>query len=145
MSYQGEKDMVPAFETFKELVVQADAAGRAAVAKLKVVPMIVGEAKGLFSNEIDYTKPVEYVSDGVCGFAWIYIYPEHKGNTKLGKQERKTLEDFGFEKDDCNPQKYILWVHDFNQSLQKKTAYANAFADVLYAHGIRAGGQSRID
>lgn len=26
--------------------------------------------------------------NGACGFAWVTIYPEHKGNTKLGKAER---------------------------------------------------------
>jgi hypothetical protein len=26
---------------------------------------------------------------GACGFAWVKIQPEHKGNTKLGKIERK--------------------------------------------------------
>lgn len=137
--------MIPDIATFKAIIAEADAAGKEAVSKLKVIPMIVGEAKSLFSNEIDYSKPTEYVADGVCGFAWTYVYPEHKGNTKLGKQERKVLEAFGFEQDCCNPKKYTLWVSDFNQSLQKKEAYARAFAAVLSSFGIRAGAQSRMD
>jgi hypothetical protein len=137
--------MIPTLEVFEEILVKADIAGKEAVSKLTVVPMIVGEGKSLFSNEIDYSKPVEYVADGVCGFAWTYVYPEHKGNTKLGKQERKVLEAFGFEQDYCNPKKYTLWVSDFNQSMQKKEAYARAFAAVLSSFGIRAGSQSRMD
>ena len=34
-----------------------------------------------------------------CGFAWVTVYPENKGNTKLGKQERRGLESIGFKKD----------------------------------------------
>lgn len=137
--------MIPDIATFKAIIAEADAAGKEAVSKLKVIPMIVGEAKSLFSNEIDYSKPTEYVADGVCGFSWAYVYPEHKGNTKLGKQERKVLEAFGFEQDYCNPKKYTLWISDFNQSMQKKEAYARAFAAVLSSFGIRAGSQSRMD
>jgi hypothetical protein len=137
--------MIPDLDTFKEILAEADAAGKEAVKKAKIIPMIVGEAKNLFSNEIDYNKPVELVEDGYCGFAWTYVYPEHKGNTKLGKQERKILEAFGFEQDYCNPKKYTLWVSDFNQSMQKKEAYARAFAAVLSSFGIRAGAQSRMD
>lgn len=137
--------MIPDLDTFKEIVEKADAAGKEAVNKAKIIPMIVGEAKSMFSNEIDYSKPTEYVADGVCGFAWTYVYPEHKGNTKLGKQERKVLEALGFEQDCCNPKKYTLWISDFDQSMQKKEAYARAFADILSSFGIRAGSQSRMD
>jgi hypothetical protein len=137
--------MVPDLETFKEILTEADVAGREAVQKLKVIPMIVGQGKSLFSNEIDYSQPTEYVADGVCGFAWTYVYPDYKGNTKLGKEERKVLEACGFEKDYCNPKKYTLWVSDFNQSMQKKEAYARAFSGVLRSRGIQAGSQSRMD
>ena len=34
-----------------------------------------------------------------CGFAWVTVYPENKGNTKLGKAERAGLESIGFSKD----------------------------------------------
>jgi hypothetical protein len=137
--------MIPELEAFEALMEKADAAGREAVANLKVTPMIVGQAKSLFSNEIDYTKPVEVVESGACGFAWISVYPEFKGNTRLGKQERAVLEEFEFEQDYCNKAKYTRWVSEFGQSLERKTAYANAAAAVFAAAGIRAFGQSRID
>jgi len=137
--------MIPDLEAFKEILSKADAAGRDAVSKAKIIPMIVGEAKSLFSNEIDYTKPVEFVESGVCGFAWTVVCPEFKGNTKLGKQERAVLEAAGFTKDYDSSKKYTLWISDFNQSLQKKETYARAFAKVLSSNGINAYSQSRID
>lgn len=119
-------------------------AGMNAVNNMKVIPMIVGQSKSLFSDEIDLTKPTEYVSDGVCGFAWVNIYPEHKGNTKAGKAERKLYESIGFEKDDYN-KCYSLWIGQFNQSMQKKETYAAAYAKVLSENNIRAYSGSRMD
>lgn len=137
--------MIPTLTEFLAIIDKADVAGREAVSKLKVIPMIVGEAKSLFSNEIDYSKPTEYVADGVCGFAWVNVYPEFKGNTKLGKEERKVLEAAGFEKDWDSNKKYSKWISDFNQSLQKKETYARAFAKVLSDNGINSYAQSRMD
>ena len=137
--------MIPTLTEFNEILTKADAAGREAVSKLTVIPMIVGQAKSLFSNEIDYSKPTEYVADGVCGFAWINVYAEFKGNTKLGKEERKVLEAAGFSKDYDSTKKYSLWVSDFNQSMQKKETYARAFAKVLSDNGIDSFAQSRMD
>lgn len=137
--------MIPTYEVLKNILAEADAAGRAAVAVAKVTPMIVGSAKSLFSNEIDYSQPAEFVEDGVCGFAWINVYPEFKGNTKLGKEERKVLERLGFSKDWENNKRFYLWVSDFNQSMQKKETYARAYAKVLSANGVTASSMSRMD
>lgn len=137
--------MIPDIDTFKEILAKADAAGKEAVEKAKIIPMIVGEGKSLFSNEIDYSKPTEYVSDGVCGFAWVNVYPEFKGNTKLGKLERKVLEECGFQKDWDSNKKYYMWVSAYNQSMQKKEAYARAFAKIVAAYGIDSFAQSRMD
>jgi len=35
----------------------------------------------------------------MCGFGWVAFFPANKGNTKLGKAERKLVESFGFRKD----------------------------------------------
>jgi|TARA_R110000851_G_scaffold23328_1_gene68371 hypothetical protein len=35
----------------------------------------------------------------MCGFGWVAFYPANKGNTKLGKAERKLVESVGFRKD----------------------------------------------
>jgi hypothetical protein len=127
-----------------ELCGKADAAGKAAVEKLKVIPMFVGQETHLFSNQIDTTKPVYFVEDGVCGFAWISIYPKHKGNTREGKAERKLLESCGFTKNNYE-KTYQKWISAYNQSMQKKEAYARAFASVLSSNGLNAYACSRID
>lgn len=137
--------MIPTYEVLKNILAEADVAGRAAVAVAKVTPMIVGSAKSLFSNEIDYSQPTEFVEDGVCGFAWVNVYPEFKGNTKLGKEERKVLERLGFSKDWENNKRFYLWVSDFNQSMQKKETYARAYAKVLSENGVTASSMSRMD
>jgi hypothetical protein len=136
--------MIPDINTFRSICDRAHEAGMKAVEGAKIVPMIVGAEAGFMSGRIDYTQPVEYVADGVCGFAWICVYPEYKGNTKLGKQERFVLEKFGFWKNDYE-KCYQLSVRDFNQSLQKKEVYARACAEVFRAEGINAYARSRID
>jgi len=131
-------------EIFHVIVEKAKACGKAAVEKLEVVPMIVGQETSLFSNVIDRSKPMYYVADGVCGFAWVDVYPVNKGNTRAGKEERKILERFGFRKNDYE-KSYQLWISEFNQSMQKKETYARAFAEVLRANGIKAYSGSRMD
>ena len=131
-------------KTFDLIVKEANAAGKAAVEKLEVVPMIVGQETSMFSNKIDYSKPTYYVADGVCGFAWVDVYPKNKGNTRAGKEERKLLESFGFRKNDY-AKTYQLWVSAYNQSMQKKEAYARAYADVLRENGLKAYSGSRLD
>jgi hypothetical protein len=131
-------------KTIEVIFREADVAGNAAVEKLEVAPMIVGQETSLFSNKIDYSKQTYYVADGVCGFAWVDVYPANKGNTKAGKEERKLLERFGFRKNDYE-KTHQLWVSAYNQSMQKKESYARAFAEVLRANGFKAYAGSRLD
>lgn len=122
----------------------ADKAGLEAVRALNVEPMIVYQSTSLFSNDVDRSKPIEYVEDGICGFAWVSVKPANKGNTRLGKAERADLEKMGFFKNDYE-KNYQLWISQFNQSLQKKEAYARAFAKVLRQYGFDARVGSRMD
>lgn len=131
-------------EILSAICEKADLAGNEAVETLQVVPMIVGQETGFLSGKIDYSKPTYYVEDGVCGFAWVDVYPANKGNTRLGKAERKALEAIGFKKD-VYGKKYYKWVSQFNQSMQKKEAYARAFAKVLRENGLKAYEGSRLD
>lgn len=130
--------------TLKTICNNADAAGLAAVREAQVVPMVVGQETSLFSGVIDKTKPTYYVEDGVCGFAWVNVYPANKGNTRLGKEERRALEASGFRKNEYE-KCYQLWISQFNQSMQKKEAYAQAFAKVLRDAGIKSYSGSRMD
>lgn len=131
-------------EILSEICEKADAAGKAAVEKAFIRPMLVGSEAGFMSGKIDYSKPVELVEDGVCGFAWVNVYPENKGTTTLGKMERKALEACGFRKS-YEGKHYYLWIGAYNQSMQKKEAYANAYAEVLRQNGLKAYSGSRLD
>jgi len=130
--------------TFNLICDKADAAGKEAVKQLTVTPMVVGQETSLFSGELDYSKPVEYVADGPCGFAWVSVRPANKGNTRLGKQERALLKDAGFRLNDYE-KTFQLWISQYNQSIQKKEAYASAFAKVLRENGLKAYSGSRMD
>ncbi len=47
-------------KTFTAICKKADIAGKTAVEKLQVVPMVVGQETSLFSGVIDETKPTYY-------------------------------------------------------------------------------------
>ena len=81
-----------------------------------------------------------------CGFAWVNVYPEHKGNTRLGKVERSLLKAMGFRKD-WTGKAYELWNPSgyAGQSMDVKEAGARAYANVLKAHGFKAYMGSRAD
>ena len=124
--------------SMQSLYNQAHDAGVAAVEATRVVPMVVGQAKNVFGNEIDYSQETYFVADGVCGFAWISVKP---ANSKFGKflTENKLARRDSYEGGLRMP------IMAFNQSLQKKEAYAYAFANVLNKAGIRAYANSRMD
>jgi len=81
-----------------------------------------------------------------CGFAWVTVFPEHKGNTKLGKAERKILELLGLKKD-WTGRAYQLWNPSRYacQNVDTLEAGAEAAAQVLKRHGFKAYADSRLD
>lgn len=127
---------------YQELYNNAHQAGLDAVQKLidekQIVAMVVGQETSPFSGKLDYSKPTEYVEDGVCGFAWISVKP---GNSRFANWLKKNKI--------ADKDRYYggvsIWVSEFNQSMQKKAAYAGAFAKVLRDSGIRATSASRMD
>ncbi len=58
-----------------ELHRAAHVAGHAAGMAHNPSTMVVGSPSTPFGNDIDYSKRVDYVSEGPCGFAWIVIRP----------------------------------------------------------------------
>lgn len=122
---------------YEEIYFEACTAGRTAVANLQVRPMIVRE----HSNPLDDSSSVVrqyYVEDGVCGFAWIKIRPA-RGKFVNWLKDNRIGRANSFEGG------YDIWISEYNQSLQKKEAYADAFAKVLVSKGIKAYSQSRMD
>lgn len=83
---------------------------------------------------------------GLCGFAWVDIYPESKGNTKLGKQERQILQALGAKRSDYS-KSYQIWNPSRNhcQSVDAKSAGAVAAAKVLQKYGFKAYAADRLD
>ena len=81
-----------------------------------------------------------------CGFAWVTVFPEHKGNTKQGKEERKILESLGLRKD-WTGKAYEMWNPSGHncQNIDTKEAGAVAAAAVLKKYGFEAYPGSRLD
>ena len=83
---------------------------------------------------------------GCCGFAWVTVYPEHKGNTRAGKAERVLLERLGMRKD-WTGKAYELWNPAGYpcQNIDTLEAGADAAAQVLKSYGLTAYSNSRMD
>ena len=86
------------------------------------------------------------VDQYACGFAWVTIFPEHKGNTKAGRAEREVIKALGF-KPDWTGKAYELWNPSGHgcQNVDTKEAGADAAAAVLKKYGFKAYGGSRLD
>jgi len=97
-------------------------------------------------NWVNTTGGNTYGEPMYCGFAWVTVYPEHKGNTRAGKAERAVLAQMGFRKD-WTGKAYELWnpTGYAGQSMDVKEAGAQAYAEVLRAHGFSAYMGSRAD
>tara|TARA_B100001939_G_scaffold330889_1_gene328425 strand:- start:367 stop:747 length:381 start_codon:yes stop_codon:yes gene_type:complete len=81
-----------------------------------------------------------------CGFAWVTVQPKHKGNTKLGRQEREILRNMGLEKD-WTGKRYMWWnpSSSYFQNIDCKEEGARAAAKVLQGYGLDAWASSRLD
>jgi alpha-beta hydrolase superfamily lysophospholipase len=73
----------------------------------------------------------------VCGFAWVTLRPANSSFAIWAKKNRDWKPAYGGGMQ--------LWVSAYNQSMKRKEAYATAFANVLYASGIKAYAGSRMD
>lgn len=139
----------------QEIIREAENAGLLAIAQCHPKPMIVGQAMDLVSNEM-VPGTEEYVADGVCGFAWVDIYPRHSKENKdfinaLKKEDLVELDSnspksYPFSKVTYQgPVHYQYWCSFGNQSMQKKEAFCNAFVEVLKKYNITAYVGSRMD
>jgi hypothetical protein len=122
---------------YSELFSKADAAGRAAAEACKPVPMQVVERANPLDDSSAVVKRYAPVASGVCGFAWVNVRPGNCGFARWMKKEGVARKGYygGME----------YWVSGYGQSMEKKEAYAGAFAKVLGEAGIKAYPQSRMD
>jgi hypothetical protein len=120
------------FANFETVYFNAVAAGMAAGQGAMPEPMVVvGGVPG-------ETPKAWYVSEGACGFAWVNVKPGNSSFAKWlvkNKFARKAYEG-GVQ----------IWVSQFNQSMARKEAYAEAMAAMFRnALGVKAYAGSRMD
>lgn len=121
----------------RALYQRAHAAGHAAATGATPDPMVVYEADPLTGRRTAGGREW-YVSEGVCGFAWVNIKP---GTSAFARW----LKTSGIARADAYYGGVSIWVGDYGQSHTRKTRYANAFARVLNDAGIRAYAGDRLD
>jgi hypothetical protein len=128
-------------ERYRGLYEEAVAAGYAAGNGAKPVPMVVGSAKSLFGSGIDPSKPVYFVPDGACGFAWVKVRP---GNSSFAKWLVKNGHAHKAYSGGVD-----IWISAHNQSVARKEAHAGAMAEVLRAglagEKVSVYADSRLD
>ena len=112
---------------FRAIHNEAVEAGELEVVALEVEPMIVT------GRGIDGMRTSYYVEDGVCGFAKVVV----SGTSAYGKWAKA----HGL----MYPKGLSMWVSGYNQSLQRKEAFAKGYTRVLVKHGIEAHYESRMD
>lgn len=129
------------YAIFRDIIREAEEAGHNAATACTPRPMIVGSPSTPFGSDIDPSKPVHYVADGMCGFAWVKVSPATSSFAKWAVKEAGFRKSYNGGID--------RWVSAYNQSVARKEAYARAFAEVLnrYAHitKVKAYSQSRLD
>lgn len=129
----GRKAKYAEFEQWER---EAYDAGMAAAQSFEPVPMIVTEHQ----NPLDDASAVKkqwFVGDGVCGFAWITVHPANSSYAIWAKKNKGYRAAYGGGMQ--------RWVSEFNQSMQRKERFADAYATVLRNHGIKAYSGSRMD
>lgn len=120
---------------FADIYNQAVNAGKAAMQAACPRPMIVGTPTTPLGNDIDFSKPVEIVMGGVCGFAWVNV---KAGNSAFARWLVKQ----GLARKDSYYGGVTVWVFEGGQSMELKQAYAYAMAAVLHANAGTLGIKS---
>jgi hypothetical protein len=77
------------------------------------------------------------VDDGACGFAWVTVKPANCAFANWAKKAGYMRPAYGGG--------VQYWVSEFGQSVDRKSAFAGAFARVLCEAGINAFAGSRLD
>lgn len=80
----------------------------------------------------------DYPEFPICGFAHVNVKPRNCMVAKI------LLAEWGARKSDFEGG-VNMYIHDYQQSYDLKSAYARAFTYVLREAGIRAYSQSRLD
>jgi hypothetical protein len=128
------------YQGFADLHDRAHAAGHAAAIGHNPRPMIVRSCDIQINgrNVVDVPGQIVAVeSEGACGFAWVKVRPANCSFARWAAKERGWSTSYGGGLE--------LWISAYGQSVERKTAYAEAFARVLCEAGINAYAGSRLD
>lgn len=135
-----------------EISKEAEAAGEAAGAAVTPQGMIVQQHVDMTDDNSPVAKQWA-VPEGPCGFAWVVVRCKNSESRSFINQLKKLK----IATSDVNEHNstirwrphynggFAYWVHYGNQSYDRKTAYAAAFAEVLCKYGINAYSGSRLD
>ena len=121
----------------KDLWDRASTAGVRALEACKPMPMVVGSPSTPLGNDIDPKQPTYFVEGGVCGFAWVTIFPARGSFVSYLKS--KGIGSKGYRGG------WEIWASVGGQSMQRKEAWARAIAEVLRESGLKAYAGSRMD
>lgn len=121
-------------QVHSQLFIKARNAGLAAGEAAAPTPMHVVQ-RDVRTGEI--VKRYAPVMDGVCGFAWVKVVPGTSSFARWLKRNGHASPSYSGGVD--------YWVREYGQSMERKAAFAQAFAKVLVEAGIQAYGQSRMD
>lgn len=115
-------------QRFRQIHEEAHAAGMAAGDAVNPEPM---NLRNTMTGET-YT-----VTEGPCGFAWVVVRPGNHPYANFLKKNDLGRSGYGGG--------VHLWVGEFNQSMARKEAYAQAYAATLARNQIPASWSSRLD
>ena len=121
------------------LIERAETAAKAAFEAARSEAMLVGSAKSLFSDEIDFSQKTYVVNDGVCGFAWVNI---QDGRSSFARQAKKLA---GARKSYYGGMDIRPKAMGYSQSYERKLAACHAYAEILREAGIKAFADGRLD
>jgi len=112
---------------FQDIVDKAYQAGIEAGKNAMPIPMYV----------IDQGIPIDRIDDGACGFAWVTVRPANSSFAIWAKKQGIMRPMYGGG--------VTYWVSSFGQSVDRKAAFAGAYAKVLRENGIQATAGDRLD
>lgn len=127
-----------------DVYVEACEAAKAAALACVPEPMLVGTAKSIISDEIDFTKPTYVVAGGVCGRASVWIRPARGALVTFLKGR-----GIGYKRYYGG---YSVGSYSFYrpegplvQSMEVAIASARAAAAVFAKYGVECGVDSSLD
>jgi len=89
------------------------------------------DAAGAAANNVVINKNAYSV-----GFAWMTVLPVNRGNSKIAREERRTLENLGFKKQWTGAYKFQNPVNHSHNNIVIQAEGATAAAEVLRKYGF---------